>query len=52
MPRKMAFTHSKCLAFLERDGVMLICSKSKGHASPQCYDPDKDKYFFPEHKSK
>ena len=40
--------HAKCLKFLEDNGVMLICSKSKGHAFPQCYDVDEGRYFSPQ----
>lgn len=47
----MEFIHTKCLEFKDTSGVMLICGRSKGHTSPQCYDPDEDVYFYPEHKS-
>lgn len=48
----MGSIHAKCLAFKDTDGVVLICNRSKGHASPQCYDSDEDRYFFPEYKAK
>jgi hypothetical protein len=51
-PRKVTSIHSKCLAFLEKDGVMLICAKSKGHSSELCYDPDEGRSFTPEFKKK
>jgi hypothetical protein len=52
-PRKVTSIHSKCLGFLEEEGgVILICSKSKGHSSELCYDPDENRSFVPEFKKK
>lgn len=38
--------HSKCGAWKRTDGAMLICSRSYGHFSPQCYDSDEDTRFL------
>ena len=44
--------HDKCLGFLETEGDTLICAKSRGHFSEQCFDPDRDRYFLPQYKPK
>lgn len=43
--------HARCLAFKDGDGVVLVCGKSSGHSSPQCYDSGADVFFFPEYKA-
>ena len=45
--------HAKCAALRELpDKVTLVCGKSRGHLSPQCYDPDRDIFFMPEYRRK
>ena len=48
----MNFIHAKCGAFTRRDEGTLICHKSRGHTSPQCYDSSEDEYFVAEHPPK
>lgn len=47
----MASIHAKCGAVgTDRYGRTLFCHKSKGHASPECYDAAADARFVPEYK--
>lgn len=45
MARKIEPIHAKCGAFRDRDGVMLICGRSRGHSVLMCWDPDENRHF-------